>query len=126
VITALDSFGASRFLILCCLQGLGNLLSIGHLLSDRSDDLPLLSSLRRLMVRELQVLLDSVESVIDLAGELVPQDEQDTLIVHVKSGVNHRVRDSQQRAQNILSTGPSFDHVCSLLLVSGFCCGGGF
>lgn len=73
-------------------QGLGHLLSIGHLLSDRSNDLLLLSSLRRLMVRELQVLLDSVEGVIDLAGEMVPEDEQDTQAVHVRSGVNQRVR----------------------------------
>lgn len=81
---------------------MGHLLSIGQLLSDRSNDLPLLSALRRLIVRELQVLLDSVEGVIDLSGETAPEGEPDTQTVHVKRGVNQRVRGStRHRAQQL-------------------------
>ena len=96
---------------------MGHLLSIGQLLIDRSNDLPLLSSLRRLLVRELQVLLDSVEGVIDLSGETTPTGEPDTQTVHVKRGVNQRVRgNAKHRMQQLQAPRQSCAH-CGLLRV---------
>ena len=88
----------TRLTICVCasvLQGLDHILEIGLLLSDRMNDLPLFEEMSRLYDRDLQIMRDKIESMIELQSDEKSDDAQgsnDAYAVHVKIGVDEEVR----------------------------------